>query len=153
MNFKENLIRKCRFQLSALTKLKKNFKDQSLEALSAAIFLNATRMLKLGVIAEDVANYSQVPVQDIERAKKFIEKGYEPEQLLNSGNPVEGAPVTGHAKIDFVTSDPQPLCRNFGNKLGLDKEMLALSQQILLLIKEKRLLDGKPPSTIAAVAI
>ena len=131
LNLQKSILSKAEEQFSKIESSKKSLKGRSIESIAAAVLYIASRMCSIPLKPHDIENATGVPIKDIKGAYKGVKN-----------------------HVNYIPPlDPPRYCSNFCAKLGLSHELSSSAYKIAENIKEKRLLDGRNPRTIASAAI
>ena len=132
LNLQKVILNTAEEQFSKIESSKKSLKGRSIESIVAAVLYIASRMRSIPLKPHDIENATGVPIRDIKGAYKGVKN---------------------HVKDYIPPLDPPRYCQNFCTKLGLPNEVSNAAYKIAENIKERRLLDGRNPRTIASAAI
>jgi len=131
LNLQKVILHKAEEQFSAIESSKKSLKGRCIESIAAAVLYIASRMCAVPLKPHDIEKATGVPIKEIKGAYKAV-KSY----------------------VNYIPPlDPPRYCSNFCAKLSLPHEIGSAAYKIAETIKEKRLLDGRNPRTIASAAI
>jgi transcription initiation factor TFIIB len=131
LGLQKNILNKAEEQFSRIESSKKTLKGRSIESIAAAVLYIASRMCSIPLKPHDIENVTGVNIKEIKGAYKAV-KSY----------------------VNYIPPlDPPRYCTHFSTKLNLPSEVSSAAYKIAEIIKDKRLLDGKNPRTIASVAI
>jgi transcription initiation factor TFIIB len=131
LSLQKIILNKAEEQFSRIESSKKSLKGRSIESIAAAVIYIASRMCSVPLKPHDIENTTGVPIKEIKGAYKAV-KNY----------------------VNYIPPlDPPRYCSNFCAKLRLPHEVSSAAYKIAETIKEKRLLDGRNPRTIASAAI
>jgi Transcription initiation factor TFIIIB, Brf1 subunit/Transcription initiation factor TFIIB len=131
LNLPKKIITKAEEQFSKIESSKKSLKGRSIDSVVAAVLYIASRVCSVPLKPHDIENTTGVPIKEIKGAYKAV-KSY----------------------VNYIPPlDPPRYCSNFCVKLGLQGDVASAAYKIAENIKQKRLLDGRNPRTIASAAI
>ncbi len=131
LNLQKKITATAEEQFSKIENSKKTLKGRSIESIAAAVLYIASRMHSIPLRPHDIENTTGVPIKDIKGAYKGVKN-----------------------HVNYIPPlDPPRYCSNFCAKLGLPQSVSTPAFKIAEAIKEKRLLDGRNPRTIASAAI
>lgn len=131
LGLQKNILNKAEEQFSKIESSKKSLKGRSIESIAAAVIYIASRICSVPLKPHDIENTTGVPIKEIKGAYKAVKE---------------------HV-AHIPPLDPPRYCTNFCAKIGLPPEVSSAAYKITEQIKEKRLLDGRNPRTIASAAI
>jgi len=131
LNLQKSILTKAEEQFLRVEKNSKSFKGRSIESIVAAVLYVASRISSIPLKPHDIENATGVSIKDIKSAYRAVKE-----------------------HMAYIPPlDPPRYCSNFCAKLGLPPEVSSTAYKIAENIKNKRLLDGRNPRTIAATAI